>query len=116
MSDPLIGTTATTDAIARAIAGDHLEARIASVCPLCPRPASRPGGCAASPNGTGGAVSGRALSRGHASASVPSPLRSPGQDLDIALHLAINLARPRPLLSGVVEMRQRAVWERQWAS
>jgi hypothetical protein len=33
-------------------------------------------------------------------------LRSTGQDLDVALHLTINLAQPRPLQSDskVVEM------------
>jgi hypothetical protein len=35
--------------------------------------------------------------------------RSTGQDLDVALHLTINLAQPRLLLSDnkVVEMRRR---------
>ncbi|MGH9184550.1 MAG: hypothetical protein ACRD0U_01850, partial [Acidimicrobiales bacterium] len=49
------------------------------------------------------------FSRGQASASVPARLRSTGQDLDVALHLTINLAQPRPLLSDnkVVEMRRR---------
>ncbi len=47
--------------------------------------------------------------QGQASASVPAPLRSTGQDLDVALHLTINVAQPRPLLSDnkVVEMRRR---------